>query len=87
VPAEADFSFASQIITKRRNRLCGQTVLHIMCLHEWGPSDRSKWMVGDGELSDPPDDARDALDALDHDGSSLSDVEMTSDVEMASAED
>jgi hypothetical protein len=35
-------------------------------------------MVGDGELSNPPEDARDALDALDHDGSSLSDVEMTS---------
>jgi hypothetical protein len=32
-------------------------------------------MVGDGDLSDPPEDARDALD---HDGSSLSDVEMTS---------
>jgi hypothetical protein len=26
VPAEAVFSFASQIITKRRNRLCGETV-------------------------------------------------------------
>jgi hypothetical protein len=58
-----------------------------MCLHDWGPSDASKWMVGDGELSDPPDDARDALDSLDHDGSSLSDVEMTSDVEIANAED
>jgi hypothetical protein len=61
-----------------------------MCLHDWGPSDAFKWMVGDGELSDPPDDARDArdaLDALDHDGSSLSDVDMTGDVEMGSAED
>jgi hypothetical protein len=46
-----------------------------MCQHDW---DASKWMVGDGELSDPAEDARDALDALDHDGSSLSDVEMTS---------
>jgi hypothetical protein len=49
----------------------GQTVRHIMCLHDWGPSDASKWMVGDGELSDPPEAA------LDHDGSSLSNVEMT----------
>jgi hypothetical protein len=58
-----------------------------MCLHYWGPSDASKGMVGDGELSDPPDDVRNALNALDHDCSSVSDVETTSDVEMASAED
>jgi hypothetical protein len=50
-----------------------------MCLHDWGPSDAPKWMVGDGELSDPPEDARDALDQ--------SDLEMTSDVEMTTAED
>jgi hypothetical protein len=43
--------------------------------------------VSSTQLSDPPDDARDALDALDHDGSSLSDVELTSDVEMTTAED
>jgi hypothetical protein len=52
-----------------------------MCLHDWGPSDGSKWMVDDEELGDATGDTLD--DALD--GSS--DVEMTSDVEMASAED
>jgi hypothetical protein len=59
VPAEAVFSFASQIITKRRNRLCGETVRHIMCLHDWGPSDSSKWMADVVELAtgDAPDNA------------------------------
>jgi hypothetical protein len=81
MPAEAVFSFASQIITKRRNRLCGETVRHIMSLHDWGPSDGSKWMVGDGELGDATGDRLD--DALDGSG----DLEMTSDVELTSAED
>jgi hypothetical protein len=75
VPAKAVFSSASQIITKRRNRLCGETVRHIMCLHDWGPSEGSKWMVDDEELGDATGDALD--DSLDG----------SSDVEMASAED
>jgi hypothetical protein len=44
VPSEAVFSFASQIITKRRNRLSADTVRYIMCLHDWGPSEVPKWM-------------------------------------------
>jgi hypothetical protein len=44
VPAEAAFSFASQIVTKRRNRLAGETVRYIMCLHDWGPCLGPKWM-------------------------------------------
>jgi hypothetical protein len=75
VPAEAVFSFASQIITKRRNRLCGETVRHIMCLHDWGPSEGPKCIVDEEELGDATGDALD--DAL----------YGSSDVEMTSAED
>jgi hypothetical protein len=46
-----------------------------MCLHDWGPSDGSEWMVDGEELGDATGDALD--DALDG----------SSDVEMASAED
>jgi hypothetical protein len=76
VPAEAVFSFASQIITKRRNRLCGETVWHIMCLHDWGPSDGPKCMVDDEELGDATGDA--TVDALDDALDGSSDMEMTS---------
>jgi hypothetical protein len=38
------FSFASQIVTKRRNRLSSETVRYIMCLHDWGPCLGPKWM-------------------------------------------
>jgi hypothetical protein len=56
--------FASQIITKRRNRRCGETVRHIMCLHDWGPSDGPKRMVEDEELGDATGDA--TVDAVDY---------------------
>jgi hypothetical protein len=64
--------FASQIITKRPNRRYGETVRHIMCLHDWGPSDGPKWMVDDEELGDA------TVDAVDYALDGSSDVEMTS---------
>ncbi|CAD6885093.1 unnamed protein product [Tilletia caries] len=35
VPSEAAFSRGGEVITKRRNRLSGTTVTHIMCLDSW----------------------------------------------------
>ncbi|KAE8241314.1 hypothetical protein A4X13_0g7465, partial [Tilletia indica] len=35
VPSEAAFSRGGEVITKRRNRLLGKTVTHIMCLDSW----------------------------------------------------
>jgi hypothetical protein len=54
VPAEAAFSFASQIVMKLRNRLSGETVRYIMCLHDWGQCSAGR---GDG-VPDNHGDAR-----------------------------
>jgi hypothetical protein len=76
VPAEAVFLFASLIITKRRNWRCGESVGHIMCLHDWGPSHWPKWMVDDEELGYATGDV--TVDAVDYALDGSSDVEMTS---------
>jgi hypothetical protein len=59
VPAEAVFSFTTKPIASLCNDLRSETVRHIMCLHDQGPSDGPKWMVDDEELGDATGDALD----------------------------
>jgi hypothetical protein len=40
------------IITKRRNRLCADTIRYITCLYDWGPSEVPKWMDDVEEIAD-----------------------------------
>jgi hypothetical protein len=40
------------IITKRRDRLCADTVRYITCLNDWGPSEVPKWMDDVEEIAD-----------------------------------